>query len=206
MKKYITPIALLTVGASFVYFTSFSRELRQKPIDLVEEEVAFSVDPPPGMPEPALQFVRSEVKQYGYGQAPTGYPVFEFGAIKLKSRGLGKCGALTLVPYPGKRVWVRARRYSVKLAAKYPTANKKLLSDLVEVDPSGLRQKYDRATLGARGYYKIFCYAPDLRGNARPVDCSQVLTIQDVQQGHCEWGPGGVDASYSPLNMSVKNR
>ncbi len=205
MKKYIAPIALLIVTVSFAYFTTFSSEWAQKPIDV---KPAFEVDPLPPEIEAKrrLQLEQSKIQQYGYGQAPVGYPVFEFGAIKLKSGGFGRCGALTLVPYPGLQVLVRAKRFKREWFAKDPQPEKKFLSpDWIEVDQSGLRSKYDRAG-SSEDYYKIFCRIQNLQGTTRPVDCSQVLTIQSVKQGHCTWGPGGVDASYAPLNMSVKNR
>ncbi len=198
MKKFIAPLALLTVAVSFVYFTAFSRQ-KGEPVNFVRE-VRTAV------PEEDFQKKVDvvEVQEYGYGRAPLGHPVFEFGSIKLKSGGIGKCGAVTLVPYPGLEVLVRSRRFKKNWRGQEPQPEKKLLSaDWVEVDPSGLRVKYDRAG-GSQDYYKIFCRIQD-QGNTRPVDCRRVLTIQSVKQGHCAWGPGGVDAGYAPLNMSVKN-
>ena len=203
MKKYIVPIALLTVGVSFVYFRSFSRELRPNQTDFFEEEVAFSVDPMPAhLARPAVQPLAQE---YGYGQAPLGKPAFEFGAIKLKAVGFPlnrmKCGGITLVPRPGAAVQVRAQRFvkNYWAAAAKPGKN---LSKWTDLDEGGMRVKYDRAG-GGQDYYKVFCR---LKGSDRTIECQRVLTIQDFKQGHCMWGPGGVDASYSPLNMNVKNK
>ena len=206
MKKFIAPLALLTVGASFIYFSAFSRELRPNQTDLVEEDVAFSVDPMPGMPEPMPhQFGRPEVQEYGYGQAPLGKPEFEFGAIKLKAVGFPmnrmRFGGITLVPRPGVAVQVRARRFNKQYWAKTAQAAGKG-SKWIDLDEAGMRVKYDLAG-GAQNYYKIFCR---LKGSDRTIECQRVLTIQDLKQGHCGWGPGGVAASYSPLNMIVKNK
>ncbi len=142
--------------------------------------------------------------KFKYGEAPLGLPEFEFGAIKLKSGGLGRCGGVTLVPYPGYDVIVRSQRYRKGWFGKeaIPTANP--LSGWVEVPQSGLRVKYDRAGLG-EDHYKIHCRVVGPNGS-RSADCQRVLSMHYVKQGHCLAGLGGTDAQYSPLNMRTKSR
>jgi hypothetical protein len=186
MKKFITTLALLTATVSFVYFTAFSEQkTSKKPVNYVMEEVPYAVPV-------------SEI-EYGYGEAPLGKPVFEFGAIKLKSGGI--CGAVTLIPKPGRAVQVRSQRF-VKSYRGMAAKPSKILSKWTDLDQGGMRVKYDHAGR-AQDYYKIFCR---LQGSDRNIECRRVLIMQHFQQGHCGWGPGSVDASYAPLNMSVKNR
>ncbi len=162
----------------------------------------------PGAPDILVQQEEIEVapreQVYGYGEAPVGHPEFEFGAIKLKSGGVGKCGALTLMPYPGSDVIVRSQKYSKRWFGAEATPTGKPLSPWVEVPQGGLRMKYDRAGFG-QDHYKIHCRVTGPHGS-RSVDCQRVLSIQYPKQGHCFAGPGGTDAGYSPLNMRTKSK
>jgi hypothetical protein len=132
-----------------------------------------------------------------------GIPSFDFGSIRLKSAGMGKCTGVTLVPLPGMKVQVRAQRFTKSFWGSTPKPGK-VLSKWTKVSPGGLRAKFDRAG-GSEDHYRIFCRVEDAQGN-RPIECHRVLQLRDAKPGHCWSGPGSADAQYAPLNMTIKNK
>lgn len=132
-----------------------------------------------------------------------GVPVFDFGAIRLKSAGMGKCTGVTLVPKVGRNVEVRSQRFVKSLWGSAARPGK-VLSKWTELSPGGMRVKFDRAG-GTHDHYKIFCRVKE-GANVRTVECRDVVTLQDAKPGHCWSGPGSTDASFSPLNMTIKNK
>ncbi len=132
-----------------------------------------------------------------------GMPVFDFGSIKLKSAGMGKCTGVTLIPMVGRNVEVRSQRFVKSLWGSAARPGK-VLSKWTELSPGGMRVKFDRAG-GTHDHYKIFCRVKE-GANVRTVECRDVVTLQDAKPGHCWSGPGSTDASFSPLNMTIKNK
>lgn len=195
MKKHIVFSAALVTCLFLLNSNLFSRSIvgpNPRLVDVYPEKMM--VDP---MPEPieAVEFVEKVTERV------PGQQFFDFGAIKLKSAGLGKCVGITLVPSTGKKVQVRAQRFTKSFWGSAPKPGK-VLSKWIKVGPGGMRVKYDRAG-GGQDYYKVFCR---VQSGAGRVDCRDVLRIEDVKPGHCWSGPGSTDASFAPLNMTIKNK
>lgn len=198
MKKIIVFFAALVACLFLLNTNLFSRQMATRPnpeaVDLRPDE--FRKSTPLLVEEKVAQVVVPT-------EEPKGYPVFDFGSIRFKSAGLGKCVGVTLVPQLGKKVEVRSQRFTKSFwgAAAKPG---KVLSKWTKVGPGGMRVKYDRAG-GSQDYYKVFCRVRDNQG-ARIVDCRDALMIQDVKTGHCFSGPGSTDADYAPLSMTIRNK
>ncbi len=83
--------------------------------------------------------------------------------------------------------------------------DKKMDNYWVEVDPGGMRVRYDSAGSGLHpsSHYRVFCQVQNERGNWVNIACSKVLTIEDIKHNRACFGPAGPSASYSPLNMKT---
>jgi len=196
MKKYCVFFVALLVCLFLLNTNMFSRSTitpPQRETVVVADEMMV-----PKGPDIIKQERVSSEKDFSKG-----IPVFDFGAIKLKSAGLGKCTGVTLVPTMGQLIEIRSQRFTKSFFGSEARPGK-LLSEWMELNPGGMRVKFDRAG-GPHDYYKIYCRIKE--GNRiRTAECRDVVTIQGVKTGHCSSGPGGTEAKYAPLNMTIKKK
>ncbi len=147
-------------------------------------------------------------------------PEFEENYIKMAAKGF-LCGQITLKSIPDLKVRVMSRHFSEETRGpkivpgkilsksdkdKKKKNGKKMNNYWVEVDPGGMRIRYDSAGSGLypSSHYRVFCQVQNERGNWINIACSKVLTLEVVKHNKaCVIGPAGPSASYSPLNMKT---
>ena len=197
MKKHFVFFIAIVVCLFLLNTNMFSLDSSEPPVgavDVVFDDVMLEQADEPKQERVIAQFPNEPSQELA---------VYDFGVIRLKSGGYGKCVGVTLVPKGGQKVELRAQRFTKSFWGSAPRPGK-VLSKWTKLSPGGMRIKFDRAG-GSQDHYKLFCRVKQ-GDHTRIVECRDAVSIEDIKPGHCWSGPGSTDAPFGPLNMTIKNK